>query len=349
MRFFHLTSSSLAASLLLYLPRLASCQGGEFTLSCLPLTYQRSDPILFPGVVSPHTHVVVGGTNFNRTMSEDLAPNAQNTTCSVNIDRSNYWQPLLYHLNSDGTFEAIPFQGNAVYYLNRACNYTAGATSCPTNGSYPLAPPAGLRMVAGNPMLRTYNDSNFAQRAMSHMCLTETDSIYTNSLPSQPCLRLRAQTFFPSCWDGKNLDSPDHTSHMSYPAIGDYNTGVCPESHPVAIFSIFLEFFYDVSNYTDYENWVYAMGDPTGYGLHADFVNGWTDIDALQNAFATCTGPQGENDPGCSITGGHVQGATTQQDAFPAPAEDLGLTAPIPALPGNNPVTGSASDRQTSS
>lgn len=117
MRFFHLTSSSLAASLLLYLPRLASCQGGEFTLSCLPLTYQRSDPILFPGVVSPHTHVVVGGTNFNRTMSEDLAPNAQNTTCSVNIDRSNYWQPLLYHLNSDGTFEAIPFQGNVCVFL----------------------------------------------------------------------------------------------------------------------------------------------------------------------------------------------------------------------------------------
>lgn len=110
MRFIQLTS--LVASSLLLLPRLASGQGNEFTLSCLPLTYQRSDPILFPGVASPHTHVVVGGTNFNRTMAPALATSAQNTTCSVNIDRSNYWQPLLYHLRSDGQFEAIPFQGN---------------------------------------------------------------------------------------------------------------------------------------------------------------------------------------------------------------------------------------------
>ncbi|KAL1962142.1 hypothetical protein VTN77DRAFT_546 [Rasamsonia byssochlamydoides] len=345
MRFLQLTS---VAALLLFFPHQAYSQGGEFTLSCLPLTYQRSDPIVSPGEPSAHTHVVVGGTAFSRTMGADTAPNATNTTCSVNIDRSNYWQPLLYHITSDGQFEAIPFQGNAVYYLNRACNYTAGATSCDAS-QYPLVPPAGLRMLAGDPMLRTYNNSNYAQRAMSHMCLTETDSIYTNSLPTQPCLRLRAQTFFPSCWDGVNLDSPDHTSHMSYPAIGDYNTGVCPESHPVAIFSIFLEFFYDVSNYTDWQNWVYAMGDPTGYGLHADFINGWTDLNALQDAFATCTGPEGENAANCSITNGHIQGAWTQQLEIPAPVENLGLTVPIPALPGNNPVTGSVSDRQSAS
>jgi hypothetical protein len=25
---------------------------------------------------------------------------------------------------------------------------------------------------------------------------------------------MRAETFFPSCWDGKNLDSADHKSHV---------------------------------------------------------------------------------------------------------------------------------------
>jgi hypothetical protein len=52
-------------------------------------------------------------------------------------------------------------------------------------------------------------------RAQSHMCLTSGDSVYTNSLPTQACLRLRTQTFFPSCWDGVNLDSADHSSHVS--------------------------------------------------------------------------------------------------------------------------------------
>jgi hypothetical protein len=60
---------------------------------------------------------------------------------------------------------------------------------------------------------RNYTDT-FAQRAASHMCLTATDSVYTNSLPVQACERLRSQVFFPSCWDGLNLDSSDHKSHV---------------------------------------------------------------------------------------------------------------------------------------
>ena len=48
---------------------------------------------------------------------------------------------------------------------------------------------------------------------------------------------------------------------MAFPAIGDYNGGVCPSSHPVAIFSVFLEFFYDTAAVQDFNRWVYAMGD----------------------------------------------------------------------------------------
>jgi hypothetical protein len=35
------------------------------------------------------------------------------------------------------------------------------------------------------------------------------------------------------CWDGKNLDSPDHQSHM-YNTVNDafQNSGACPASHP---------------------------------------------------------------------------------------------------------------------
>jgi hypothetical protein len=133
---------------------------------------------------------------------------------------------------------------------------------------------------------------------------------------------------------------------MAFPAIGDYNTGICPSSHPKAIFSLFLEFFYDTSPYPDYENLVYAMGDLTGYGLHADFVNGWSDINALQNAFTTC-GSNGysETSPGCSITNGTVQGAKTQTLQVAAPTEDLGLTGPVSQLPGPCYVTGSVADR----
>lgn len=38
--------------------------------------------------------------------------------------------------------------------MNRACNYTEDATACDTQNEVAIAPPDGLRMVAGNPFLR---------------------------------------------------------------------------------------------------------------------------------------------------------------------------------------------------
>lgn len=87
-----------------------------FTFSCLPLTTQRSDPIMSPGKPSSHTHVVVGGTAFQRLMTTDTARNANDTTCEVAIDRSNYWIPQLYHQTRDG-FETIEFENSVCYKL----------------------------------------------------------------------------------------------------------------------------------------------------------------------------------------------------------------------------------------
>ncbi|KAL6234308.1 hypothetical protein BDW75DRAFT_231244 [Aspergillus navahoensis] len=252
----------------------------EFSFSCLPLITQVSDPIFSPGRESLHTHVVTGGTAFQRTMGMQTARNAHETTCE------------------------------AVYYLNRACSYAPGARECP-NGVYPLAPPAGLRVVAGNPMLQTYNDSDIAQRAISHMCIGKNG-------------KLRSQVFFPSCWDGKNLDSPDHKSHLAYPAIGDYNKGVCPESHPIAIFSIFFEFIFNTEPFPDYQNLLYASGDRTGYGLHGDFINGWTDQVALHSAFETCTGK-----------GWLAVAPLSLKAEVTLPWAELGQNRTIPVLPGH--------------
>lgn len=123
---------------------------------------------------------------------------------------------------------------------------------------------------------------------------------------------------------------------MAYPTI--YNSGVCPESHPVAIFGVFYEFFFNTKPFPDYENLVYAMGDPTGYGLHGDFMNGWTDQEALQSAFETCSGPEGMDSPTCSLGGG--EGGERELEV-PAPEEDVGMDGPLDKLPGDNPVTGS--------
>ena len=48
-----------------------------------------------------------------------------------------------------------------------------------------------------------------------------------------------------SCWDGKNLDSPNHKDHVAHPVDGPAPfamvDGRCPDSHPVKIPQVHYE------------------------------------------------------------------------------------------------------------
>jgi hypothetical protein len=134
--------------------------------------------------------------------------------------------------------------------------------------------PKGLRMFAGDTLKRT-ETNDFAGQAVRHRCVG-TDGEYT-SLPNKVCPQgVRSEVVFPACWDGVNLDSPDHKSHLSYPKDGNYDGGRCPDTHP----KHFLTLFYEVTYRTDLFDWynstqpfVFSNGDPTGFGFHGDFVS----------------------------------------------------------------------------
>ncbi|KAI9898000.1 hypothetical protein N3K66_006360 [Trichothecium roseum] len=313
-------------------------QAQIFTVNCAPLTVQRADPIVQPGGLSGHVHAVVGGTAFQFTMGEDTAVNAKETTCDKILDQSNYWQPQLYHQNKDGKFEMVEFQGAVAYYLDRTCDYEAGRQNC-DGAPKPIAPPPNLRMVVGNPFRKDYDSNNKEHQAISHVCLEPASD--TPELP-KACSRMRAETYFPACWNGKDLDSEDHKSHMAFPEDGAYNTGVCPESHPTAIFSVFYEFFYDTGKFTDnFNRWVWAQGDTVGYGLHGDYLQGWTDQPRLEDSITTCTGDGGINSPSCSLNVGPngTPGESGRKDLeVAAPTEEIGFNGPLDKLPGDNPL-----------
>ena len=79
------------------------------------------------------------------------------------------------------------------------------------------------------------------------------------------------------------------------------NDGDCPSTHPVRLISIFYEFIWETAPFANrwYGNsqpFVLSNGDPTGYGFHGDFVNGW-DVPTLQAAVDACNDSSGYAGP----------------------------------------------------
>ncbi|TEB24677.1 hypothetical protein FA13DRAFT_1638384, partial [Coprinellus micaceus] len=134
------------------------------------------------------------------------------------------------------------------------------------------------------------------------------------------------------CWDGVNLDPTDHKSHMAYPSGGK-----CPASHPVTVPTIFIETVWDTPKFNNLwpsgaaQPFVYSMGDPTGYGQHADYVFGWKD-DALQRAMDQCNSFGGAC-PTLKTQSIDAINRCTQRNRVREPVDGA-----LAALPGCNPV-----------
>jgi hypothetical protein len=162
-----------------------------------------------PGIVgSPHLHQVVGGNAFNATMDVDLPTTASCTSCTPVEDFSNYWTATLFFKARNGTYKRVATKGNPLGYT--AAN--GGQTVYYLSSGKVTAFKPGFRMTVGDPSRKT-KAQEAKDPSLDFTCLqsSTTRGGATREFPKGQCkVGIMVSIRFPTCWDGKNLDSPDH-------------------------------------------------------------------------------------------------------------------------------------------
>lgn len=265
---------------------------GAFRTTCDFSHMAFDDPIAFPGQPGKsHLHAFFGNTMTDANSTTTSLHTTGNSTCrGGTVNRTAYWVPAMIDTH-DGTPQKP---------LSASVYYKTGYNGVRPEDVKPFPP--GLRMIAGSPAAST----PFAGAGRFN-CDTApgVNSGWAGTIPDcMPSTGLLQNIDFPQCWDGVNLDSPDHMSHMAYAnssfitqaqldaqiAAGNgpkqwwqtlTTTVACPPTHLVALPLISMGVWYQTPA-TAHEvlRWRLSSDNydpslPPGYSIHADWFNGW--------------------------------------------------------------------------
>jgi hypothetical protein len=227
---------------------------GAFRSVCQFSHMNFDDALVFPGQQgASHLHMYFGNTGTRFDSTPQSVASSGNSTCRGGIvNRSAYWVPAMID-----TRNGRPIAPEFIHvYYKTGYNGIADAQIRPWA--------SGLRMIAGS------SSSTAAQPQIHYSCSGSNSQSFIPTCPAGT--RITMDITFPQCWDGVNLASPDHKSHVAYPSGGR-----CPSSHPVATPELSIHINYPVAG-ADSSTWRLSSdvnGAPAGSSGHADWVNGW--------------------------------------------------------------------------
>lgn len=283
-------------------PPISPDPNGSFRLICQPGKVDYVDPVVSPGVYpTSHLHQFVGNTGVNKESTyASLRASGQSTCQNINagpVNRSSYWLPAM--LNGIGGVVKPDYWH---LYYKRLPKDNPICTAAP--GGACVAIPNGLKYVIGYNMatmsggvLDKSGDfywSSYWSCYSSDLKTVKADGWNYRTLQALMDSHLcqvgdiaRLHLEGPECWDGKNVDSADHRSHLSFmrtsrPGFSSYT---CDDAHPYLTPKVggFLDYTID-QQFVD-GKWLFSsdqmmrdMGHPVvaGETFHFDYLEAWS-------------------------------------------------------------------------
>jgi hypothetical protein len=232
---------------------------GAFRTVCEYSHMKPDDPIVKPGQAgASHLHTFWGNTatDANSTFNSLRAEGSRGTCRGGTVNLSAYWVPSVID-----TRNGAPLAPDLIHVY-----YKSGYAGI--KPSQITALPDNLRMVAGSAT------ASGPQEYMGWSCWSGGGKFAT--IPN--CAKgdhVSMDVEFPQCWNGRDLDSADHKSHLAYP-----RNKACPSSHPVAIPVISYHVLFRVKDGTSTSAWrlssdTYDSGKPGGFSVHGDWFGAW--------------------------------------------------------------------------
>ncbi|MFE2518272.1 DUF1996 domain-containing protein [Streptomyces mirabilis] len=206
----------------------ANASRGTFTTQCgvnANKNFNTDNVIVAPGVTNGahHLHDYVGNQKVNAFSSNQTFLQG-GTSCQNKSDLSSYYWPVVriqdgtqdFDQNKDGGGK----EGNVGKILTPV---SAQIKYVGSPASKVVAMPQFLRIITGDAKTTTNGLAN----ANAHWSCTgfENKVQLTSQYPICPQGSKVVRTFaFQSCWDGQNIDSANHRTHVAFP---DPASGVC--------------------------------------------------------------------------------------------------------------------------
>ncbi|MER7663923.1 DUF1996 domain-containing protein [Streptomyces sp. NPDC096193] len=192
---------------------------GSFATDCGVNENGKFNPdnvIVAPGVANGahHMHDYVGNQANDAFASDDDLANGD-TTCQNQGDKSTYYWPVLRLQNGQNENDANADGGGKdqnVGEIQQPSEVTLNFVGSPV--SKVTAMPRFLRIITGDAKAFTNGDAN---ANASWSCTGFEDRQLKDKYPICPEGSQVVRSFkFQSCWDGQNIDSANHRTHVAF-------------------------------------------------------------------------------------------------------------------------------------